>query len=111
MNISAKISVFGKENKHMRDIFRRCLALVLVLSLVLSTGLVSAFATGSDADVTVLNTDNAIAAKPDADQELIHESLDNEANEIPGFDPMRTWFSLWNWRARRCWTASLSSRP
>ena len=69
----------------MRDILRRCLALVLVMSLVLSTGVTGAFATGSDAAASV-KTENAIIAGPDADQELLSSTIDNAMKKITGFD-------------------------
>ena len=68
----------------MKDMLRRCLALVLVVSLVLGTGVTGAFAASPGA--SAVDTENALVARPDPDQALLRDTMADAMNGITGFD-------------------------
>ena len=74
----------------MKDFLRRCLAIVLVLSMVLSTGVASAFAASTGSTKSSLDTSSALIAEPSEDLELIQDTLKDAANQLSGYDPNKT---------------------
>ena len=69
----------------MKDLLKRCLAMLLVISMVLSTGITSAAASsGTENPGTSLDTENAITLEPSNDLELIQDSMDNMKNQLTG---------------------------
>lgn len=66
----------------MKSFLRRCLAIVLALSMMIGTG-VSAFAAPADFDNSIdLDLDNVIIAEPNANEELIQTALENSKASI-----------------------------
>lgn len=69
----------------MKDLLKRCLAMLLVISMVLSTGITSAAASsGTENPGTSADTENAITLEPSNDLELIQDSMDNMKNQLTG---------------------------
>lgn len=67
---------------NMKDFLRRCLAIVLVLSMVLSTGVASAFAASTGSAKSSLDTSSAIIAEPSEDLELLQDTLKDATNQL-----------------------------
>ena len=57
----------------MKDFLKRCLAMLLVVSMVLSTGITTASATSSSSETpgTTADTENAIVLEPSEKTELL----------------------------------------
>ena len=72
----------------MKDLFKRCLALVMVLSLVLGTGVASALAASvrSDDVVITANVEDAIIADPFGQHDLMQDVLDDMTTQLSGYD-------------------------
>ncbi|MBQ7875636.1 MAG: S8 family serine peptidase [Oscillospiraceae bacterium] len=69
----------------MKSFLKRCLAIVLALSMMIGTG-ITAFAApeGYDTDLA-FDAENAIIAKPDANEELIQKNLENSKTAISDY--------------------------
>lgn len=70
----------------MKDLLKRCLAMLLVISMVLSTGItgVAATSSGSESTGNSVNTENAITLEPSDDLELIQDTMDNMKHQLTG---------------------------
>ena len=70
----------------MKDFLKRCLAMLLVISMVLSTGITGAAATssGSETTGTSADTENAITLEPSDKTELIRDSMESMKNQLTG---------------------------
>ena len=68
----------------MKSIFKRCIALALVIAMSLS-GAVNAFAASYDSIEIVPDFDNAIIAESNGNSELIKDVLGNSGKEFSGF--------------------------
>ena len=70
----------------MKDFLKRCLALLLVVSMVLSTGITTASATSSSSETpgTTADTENAIVLEPSEKTELLQDSIADMKEQLTG---------------------------
>lgn len=70
----------------MKDFLKRCLAMLLVISMVLGTGITTASATSTDSQVpgTTADTENAIILEPSEDLALIQDTVSQHTHQLNG---------------------------